>query len=236
MRRGYFILPKFILGIPTDVFGSRLAFLPVSWRYFFSGIIARLVIGKNEWYGLPKITDKFGRTHPTVNSELLYKLRHGSIEPHGDIDHFEGKTVYFKDGSSDEFDTIIACTGYILSHPFFDKDFLDFSDTSVPLWLKMLHEKYPNLYFIGMFQPLGCIWPGAELQAKIAARELVGKWKRPKNIRQLCEREVTRPHIRQVDTPRHSITVDYQKFVRDLKKQLPGKYVSKKAPVYGNDQ
>jgi hypothetical protein len=228
MRRGYYILPKFIMGIPTDVFGSRMAFLPVKLRYMLSGIVARLVIGKNQWYGLPPFSEPFGATHPTVNSELLYKLRHGDIEPHGDIDHFEGKEVFFKDGSSGEFDAIIACTGYILAHPFFKSNFIDYSSDAPPLWLKMFHEKYRNLYFIGMFQPLGCIWPGAELQAKIAARELAGKWHRPKDTAALCRREVAKPYIRQVGTPRHHITVDYQKFVRDLKKQLPRNYSSPK--------
>ena len=229
MRRGYYILPKFIMGVPTDVFGSRMAFLPVRLRYFLSGIVARMVIGKNQWYGLPKFSEPFGATHPTVNSELLYKLRHGAIEPHGDIDHFEDKKVVFKDGTAEEFDTIIACTGYILSHPFFDSDFIDFSEGDIPpLWLKMFHEKYRNLYFIGMFQPLGCIWPGAEIQARIAARELAGKWERPKNIADLCHREATHPYIRQVKTPRHSITVDYQKFVRELKKALKRYSISKK--------
>jgi hypothetical protein len=78
-----------------------------------------------------------------------------------------------------------------------------------------------------MFQPLGCIWPGAELQSKIVARELTGKWKRPKNMAELCEREVTHPHMKQVDTGRHTITVDFHKFVRQLKRHLPKDYVKK---------
>ena len=95
----------------------------------------------------------------------------------------------------------------------------------------MLHEKYTNLYFVGMFQPLGCIWPGAELQAKIAARAITGKWQRPQNIAALCEREVTHPHFKQVNSGRHTITVDYHKFVRALKKQLPKDYVRKEVKV-----
>jgi hypothetical protein len=59
------------------------------------------------------------------------------------------------------------------------------------------------------------------------AQELIGKWKRPKNIEDLCEREVTNPHYKQVNTPRHTITVDFHLFVKDLKKELPKNYVSK---------
>ena len=58
-------------------------------------------------------------THPTINDELLHKIRHGKVKPRLDIKRFEGKKVIFEDGREEEFDTIIACTGYWLSHPFF---------------------------------------------------------------------------------------------------------------------
>lgn len=226
-RRGYRIVPKFLFGKPTDVVANRMSFLPTKLKYFLSGLTVNLITGPNELYGLPKPEHKVGATHPTVNDELLYKLRHGKVSPKLDIQRFEGKSVHFKDGSSEEFDAIIACTGFVLAHPFFDKDFIDYSNSEVPLYLKMFHDRIKSLYFIGMFQPLGCIWPGSELQSKLMAREIAGNWERPKNIKQLCEREVRHPHIKQVNSPRHTITVDYHKFVRQLKKHLPKNYVSK---------
>ena len=78
-----------------------------------------------------------------------------------------GKKVFFKDNTNEEFDVIIACTGFALAHPFFDESFLNYREGPVPLYLKMFHPKYDNLFFIGMFQPLGCIWPGAEQQSKL---------------------------------------------------------------------
>ena len=77
-----------------------------------------------------------------------------------------------------------------------------------------------NLFFIGMFQPLGCIWPVAEQQSKLAACAITGEWKRPQNIAQLCEREVTNPHMKQLPTSRHTITVDFHKFLREIKAEL----------------
>lgn len=226
-RRGYRIIPKFALGKPTDKLGENLGWLPLGIRNLLSELIVKILVGKNEVYGLPKANHRFGATHPTINSELLYKIRHGKVHPKVDIARLDGNTVHFKDGSQEDFDVIIACTGYVLVHPFFAKDFIDYSSGPVPLYRKMLHPEYQNLYFIGMFQPLGCIWPGAELQSKIMARELAGKWQRPANIRELCEREVKNPHLRQVDSPRHTITVDYHKFVRELKRDLPKDWVRK---------
>jgi hypothetical protein len=220
MRRGYRIIPKFIMGKPTDVFASRMNWLPWGIRRPLNKLVLNFLIGPNEAYGMQKPKTKFGQTHPTVNDELLYKIRHGKVHPKVDIERLEGKTVYFKDGSAEEFDSIIACTGFVLAHPFFDKDFIDYSSGPVPLWLKMFHPKHQNLYFIGMFQPLGCIWPSAELQSKLMAAELAGAWQRPSNIKQLCEEEVKNPHFKQINTPRHTITVDVHRFQKALKKEL----------------
>lgn len=226
-RRGYRIVPKFLFGKPSDVVASRMAFLPTKLKFFFSELTVKIFSGSNKNYGLPEPEHAITGTHPTINEELLYKVRHGKVFPKGDIERFDGEQVHFKDGSVEAFDTIIACTGYILAHPFFRQDFLNYSEGDVPLYLKMLHEKYENLFFVGMFQPLGCIWPAAELQSKIAARAIAGTWKRPENIAELCQREVTHPHLNQIKTPRHTITVDFHLFTKQLKKHLPPNYVRK---------
>ena len=233
-RRGYRIIPKFFFGKPSDKIGEGSAWIPLKIRSFFFDLLLKIMVGDNALYGLRKVETKFGETHPTINDELLYKIRHGKVKPRLDIKRFDGKKVIFEDGVTEEYDSIIACTGYYLSHPFFDKDFLDYSSGPVPLYLKMFHPEYSNLYFVGMFQPLGCIWPGAELQAKIMARELAGKWERPKNTPELCELEVKKPHYKQIDTPRHTITVDYHRFKKELLKHLPKQYVSKHAVAENN--
>jgi hypothetical protein len=219
-RRGYRIIPKFLFGIPSDVIASRIAFLPPRVKYFLSEKMVKFLQGSNKLYGLPEPEGRLGSTHPTVNDELLYKLRHGKVLPRRDIDHFEGEQVFFKDGKAEAYDVVIACTGYVLSHPFFDKALIDYRQGAVPLYLKMIHPEYDNLFFIGMFQPLGCIWPGSELQSKIAAHAIRGSWKRPANIKELCAREVSNPHIQQINTPRHTITVDYHLFMKQLRKEL----------------
>ena len=227
-RRGYRIIPKFMMGKPTDIVGEKMTWVPIWLRNKIADILLNIWIGPNSLYGLPKPDTKFGETHPTINDELLYKLRHGKVFPKVDIERFDGKMVHFKDGSKEEFDTIVACTGFIISHPFFDDSLINYSEGPVPLYLKMFHPQFANLYFIGLFQPLGCIWPGSELQSKIMARELAGKWQRPGNIAELAEREVANPHLQQINTPRHTITVDYHVFRRALLKHLPKNYVSRK--------
>lgn len=231
-RRGYWIAPKFIMGKPADVFSTKINWLPRKLWQRLSALSLYFRNGKNTDYGLPEPDGPLGSHHPTINEDLFFTIRHGKIKPRPDIERLDGHDVYFKDGSMGTYDVIVACTGYIISHPFFDKNFIDYSEGDVPLWLRMIHPKIKNLYFIGLFQPLGCIWPGSELQSKIMARELAGEWKRPENIKTLIAKELQDPDFKQINTPRHTITVDYHRFRRRLLKYLPTNYVSHEAGTY----
>jgi thioredoxin reductase len=223
-RRGYWIAPKFMMGKPADVFSTKIHWLPRKLWQKLSAFSLYIRNGKNTDYGLPEPDGPLGSHHPTINEDLFFTIRHGKIKPRGDIASLHGKEVIFKDGTRGEYDIIVACTGYIIAHPFFDKQLIDYSEGEVPLWLRMMHPEIANLYFIGLFQPLGCIWPGSELQSKIMARELAGKWSRPTNIKKFIAEELKRPDFHQIDTPRHTITVDYHRFRKRLLGQLPKNY------------
>lgn len=219
-RRGYWIAPKFMMGEPADVFSAKINWLPqILWQRL-SALSLYLRNGSNKAYGFPEPEGPLGSHHPTINEDLFYSIRHGKINPRPDLHCFDGDGVIFKNNERYEYDVVVACTGYKISHPFFDLNFIDFSKGEVPLWLRMIHPKYKSLYFIGLFQPLGCIWPGAELQSKLMSRELAGKWQRPKDVEIRIKSELAHPDFKQINTPRHTITVDYHKFRKRLIKQL----------------
>ena len=73
-RRGYRILPKFIMGKPSDVFASSMTFLPVRWRNFLAGILVRIATGPNKMYGLQKVKHKFGKHIPPSTVNYFIKL------------------------------------------------------------------------------------------------------------------------------------------------------------------
>lgn len=220
-RRGYWIAPKFMMGKPADVFSTKIHWLPRFLWQKLSALSLYFRNGKNSDYGLPEPEGPLGSHHPTINEDLFFTIRHGKIKPRADIASLHGHEVHFKDGSKGNYDIIVACTGYVIAHPFFDKTLIDYSEGEVPLWLRMMHPEITNIYFIGLFQPLGCIWPGSELQSKIMARELAGKWQRPTDIAKRIDQELKHPDFRQINTPRHTITVDYHRFRKRLLAQLP---------------
>ena len=221
MRSPQWIFPKFIFGQPGDVFAARTRWLPRKLRQYGLKYLVRLVLGPYSRYGLPENVTLPLNTHPTLNSDLLDYIRHGRIKPKPAIKSFDGLTVNFVDGSSEDFDIICACTGFWTEFPFFDKSFLDFKELAkVPLYKKMMHEKYSNLYFIGLFQPIGCIWPLADHQAKLACQEILEKYQRPKDMRRAIEHEVRNPHFNFGPGQRHAMEVDYHTFRKELKVEL----------------
>ena len=127
-------------------------------------------------YGLPKPDHKLFEAHPTVSSELLPRLGHGDIEVKPNIDRFSGgRTVRFADGSEEEIDLVVYCTGYKMTFPFFDPEVFSAPDNRLPLYRRVASVERPGLYFIGFIQPLGPIMPLAEAQAEWVADLLGGR-------------------------------------------------------------
>lgn len=216
-RSPQWFVPKFIFGKPADQLATGFQWLPSSLRqWMFQTLLVKLQ-GKNSDYGLPNPEWTPFQSHPTVNQDLLPLIRHGRIQCRPAVKQLNGDEVAFADGSSEAFDIIVTATGYWISFPFFDPSFIDFRHVEqVPLLHKMMHAQYKNLYFIGLFQPLGCIWPLADYQAMLACREILGHWHRPVNMQQAIQTQLQNPHYDWRQEARHATEVDYHKFRQEL--------------------
>ena len=235
MRSPQWFFPKFIFGQPGDVFAARSRWLPKKLRQYGLKILVRIIQGPYSSYGLPENTSLPLTTHPTLNSDLMDYIRHGRIKPRKAIKSWDGLKVNFVDGTSNDYDIVCACTGFWTTFPFFDERFINFRDVKkVPLFRKMMHPEYQNLYFIGLFQPIGCIWPLADYQAKLACMEILGKYLRPKNIEAEIKQEVEHPHFNFGPGQRHAMEVDYHAFRKELKEELKRAGVDIGKPPAGN--
>jgi cation diffusion facilitator CzcD-associated flavoprotein CzcO len=150
LRRGYWFFPKTLLGIPLAEFMKP--WLPVWAQRIFLRSALRVAIGKFSDYGLPEPNHKIFEAHPTINSELLYYVKQGRIRPRPDIARFEGKTVYFVDGTRQEFDIVVCATGFHVSFPFLPPGLVPVKGSVAQLYGGCVLPDYKNLYVIGTSQ------------------------------------------------------------------------------------
>ena len=115
---------------------------------------------------------------------MLEALRHGRLTARRGIARYDGSEVHFTDGTHEDFDAIVMATGFRTTFPFLSEPIAGWDLTKTPpLYLKMMHQTIGNLFFIGLFQPIGCIWQLADYQARIAALQIKGRLTAPRGYR-----------------------------------------------------
>ena len=227
IRRPRYIIPKFFLGKPSDTFNKQMAWLPNFVTEPLRKLSLRIQVGRYRDYGLEEPKTAVTAIHPTLNSELLYKIRHGKVIPQRGIEKVEGKTITFSDGTQATYDTIVAATGYKISLPFFAREFINYEDADrVPLWLRMFHAQHPSLIFIGLFQPQGAVWPYSDLQAELAAKYIMGNYDLPSNLAAKAEADSDEIDRSFEPGKQHTIEVHVQPFVKKMKRELKRSRVS----------
>lgn len=168
VRRGYYFLPKFVLGKAIDTLGGKLK-LPGRLKQIVDGLIVRALVGKPSQFGLPEPEYRLYESHPVMNSLVLHHLGHGDILPYSSISDTDGKTVKFNDGKQAEFDKIVFATGYKLKFPFIAKDYLNWQTSAPHLYLNVFNPNEPNVCMLGMIEATGLGWQGRADQAKVVA-------------------------------------------------------------------
>jgi hypothetical protein len=167
-RRGTYLLPKTMFGIPTDQWDKP--WLPVFAQKQVLKALLRITVGSNRRYGLPEPEHDIFDRHPTVNSQLLYELRHGRVKPKPGIERIDGRTVHFADGSSVEADTMVLATGFAVRFPFLDESMFEWKGKYPKVVAGMMPPGKANLYVFGLGQPRGGAGPLASAGARLLAQ------------------------------------------------------------------
>jgi dimethylaniline monooxygenase (N-oxide forming) len=230
-RRGAWVLPKYVGGIPTDQQGTRgnliarlMSHPAVPWRLQQKGLELTFNqhMGDMEAYGLPKPDHKLGEAHPTISGRFLDRVTHGKIVPKPNIAELQGDRIRFDDGSVVEADVLVYCTGYKVTFPFFDEGFISAPDNDLPLFRRVFHPDYDNVFFLALLQPLGATMPLAEAQGRWVARYLRGEYHLPPGaeLRRDIERDRERMFKRYVASKRHTMQVDFDKYLWELRREI----------------
>jgi cation diffusion facilitator CzcD-associated flavoprotein CzcO len=230
VRRGYYIVPKYIGSETLDADDPHPSEEPPLGYWLVPTWIKRrlrqrrieAVIGRPEDYGLPKPDYPYGATHPTISNEILIRIGSGDVLPKPNIQELQGDRIAFADGSSVAAEVLIYATGYNISFPFLDPALVSAPNNELPLFKRVVHPEYDNLFFIGLIQPLCATMPIAELQSQWIAELLTGGYALPTKAElEAATRGFHRAmKARYLESPRHTIQIDCTEYAHDLRKEM----------------
>jgi hypothetical protein len=221
-RRGAWIIPNYLFGKPSDQLPVNPR-IPFSLRQRWVHELVKRVVGNPAAFGLPEPDHIVGQAHPTISNYILARVAHGEVVPKPNIAALEGTSVRFADGSVEEdVDVVVYCTGYKVTFPFFDEDLISAPDNDLPLYRRVFHPEVDNVFFLSLLQPLGATMPLAEAQAHWVARFLRGEYQLPPpaDVRADMERERARMFKRYVTSKRHTMQVDFDDYLFELRREL----------------
>ncbi|AXR67623.1 flavin-containing monooxygenase [Leptospira mayottensis] len=227
------IIPNYLLEKPSDNSAELIPIHTSFWlKNFTIGISSKL--GNFQDFGLLKSDHKPGAAHPIISQDILVRLRREDITPKPNIESYNGNKVRFIDGSEEEIDAVVYCTGYDIKFPFFDENFISAKDNYLPLFYRMIKPEFKNLFFVGLFQPLGPIAPLVEFQGKWISEYLIGNYEMPsvQEMSKSIEKYESKTRKRYATSKRHTIKVDFESFLYDMKSEF--KKGKKKASKNGN--
>lgn len=229
-RRGYWVIPKYF---GDDVLDARVTHPSqdptLLERYTPTSVMRRLAekrlvasIGHPEAHGLMAPDHPLLATHPAISQELYLRIGSGDVTPKPNIRELRSNQAVFVDGTVEDIDVIIWCTGYKISFPFFDEGLLSAPANDIALWKRIVDPRFLNLFFVGLVQPLCAMMPIAEEQSKLIATYLTGHYALPPvevmNAQRIEMHE--RAKSRYVSTPRHTIQINCGEYTHDLRKEL----------------
>ncbi len=222
-RRGIWVIPKYYRGQPIDK-NPAPAWMPKWMRQKLGERLIRNLVGKMSDYGLPEPEIGPFNSHGTVSGEFLLRAGSGDLAMKPGIDRLDGDGVIFTDGSRECVDAIIWATGYDISFPFFEDPAFqaDTDNAPPPLYKRIMKPGVPDLFYMGLGQPLPTLVNFAEQQSKLVAAYLAGRYQLPPV--DAMERTIVKDEAHHrghyYAARRHTIQLDFADYVRDLNKEL----------------
>ena len=151
------VIPRDLLGIPILEISLWMSRLPPRIADTIAAPLMRLTFGDITKLGLKKMPYgafeeiiKDGNT-PVLDIGTIRHIRKGHIKIFDDIQHIDGKTVYFNDDKKEDFDTIVAGIGYERNYEgIVQVDKSRFEDLKIPAGKQKYFGK-DGLYFCGFW-------------------------------------------------------------------------------------
>ncbi|HLU45509.1 MAG TPA: NAD(P)-binding domain-containing protein [Natronosporangium sp.] len=226
-RRGYWYVPKYLLGRPIDQLNQQLVGLrlPTRVRQWLTQRTLRLTVGDLTRFGLPAPDHRIGQSHPIVNSQLPYLLGHGRLTPVPDVARFHADEVELVDGRRIAPDLVVLATGYQPRFDFLEQTVLDPDPAGRPQLSLHMFTRHPTLAMAGLVQADTGVFGLVHWQTVVFARWLrlrqvspgrsagFWSWVDSQRGRRLHD-------TRLLDSPRHWFEVSRDRYLRMLERAL----------------
>lgn len=205
-RSGVRIQPKVVLGIayPDLAISLRKPYVPTWFRNRLLQTLMFLAHGDQDRLGFQK---PIARTHPTSSESIVSHIEFGRVIVKPGIKSISGKAILFEDGTEEDFDVLVAATGYKVHLPFFDPEVIKVEGNHVDLFKHMFPVEWPGLYFLGMLNPLLAYSQVFEAQSRTIVQAVNGDLRLPSRseMRATIERERETASQIYTDSPRHEL-------------------------------
>jgi dimethylaniline monooxygenase (N-oxide forming) len=218
-RTGVMIVPKLLMGVSVAEYLVKLyqPWMPGIVLGWVGGFITWLAHGKMAQYGFKPVTRA---THTTTSSTLITHIAYNRIKVKQGIERIKGKRIYFVDGTSDEFDTLIGATGYLVDFPFLSSGIPPIGeDNKVDLYKKMAAPGWPGLWFIGMVNTTTALNRMFQNQAAWIREFILGNAVLPNDSDMRADIEAKRAYIngKYLNTSRHALEEEHATYFVELR-------------------
>ena len=220
-RSGVLILPKLFCGIPfTDITRKiQRPWIPSWLRRKLTTWLTYIVHGSMTKLGFKPLGQ---RAHVTSNGTIVTDITYNRIKVKQGINRIDGQTIYFEDGTSGEFDVLLAATGYMIDLPFISREIVPLEDNRLELFKRMVPPNWPGLYLMGFFNTDTALNMVYEHQARWVRDIELGKAKLPTIADMEADIAAKRRWVEAnyKASPRHTIEEEHVPYIRELKKSM----------------
>ena len=220
-RSAVLILPKLFCGIPfTDITRKiQQPWVPAWLRRKLTGWLSYLVHGSMTKLGFKQSNQ---RAHVTSNGTIVTDITYNRIKVKQGIKRIDGQTIHFVDGSSGEFDVLLAATGYLIDLPFISRDIVPLEDNRLELFKRMVQPNWPGLYLMGFFNTDTALNMVYEHQARWVRDIELGKAKLPPIAVMKADIAAKRQWVETYykASLRHTIEEEHVPYIGELKKSM----------------
>ena len=215
------VIPKLIFGRPfwEAVKPFYKPWIPGAVRDRIVRFLVWVVHGRMTGLGFGTQTKK---VHASSNANIINHIRYRRVTVKSGIEAIDGKTITFADGSQEDFDTLIAATGYLIDLDFLKPDIVEIQNNSLALYNRIVPPDWRGLYFLAFFNSDTALNWICNAQAQWIAAFETGKAALPSKADMREEISARKAWVDRYfeSTPRHQIEVEHLTYFEELKRSL----------------